>query len=44
MTDISKKHKLLREEFFNQLAFLLSGDDWGKDLYKKVEEKPTQTK
>ncbi len=39
MTDISKKHKLLREEFFNQLAFLLSGDDWGKDLYKKVEEK-----
>jgi ubiquinone biosynthesis protein COQ9 len=39
MTDIGKKHKLLREEFFNQLAFLLAGAEWGKDLYKKAEEK-----
>ncbi len=39
MTDIGKKHELLREEFFNQLAFLLSELEWGKDLYKKAEEK-----
>jgi len=39
MTDIGEKHKLLRDEFFNHLALLVVDYNWGKDLYKKVEEK-----
>lgn len=39
MTDIAKKHKEARNNFFNQLSFLISTAQWNKNLYKEIETK-----
>jgi len=39
MTDIAKKHKEARNNFFNQLSFLISTTQWNKNLYKEIETK-----
>ena len=39
MTDIAKKHKEARNNFFNQLSFLISTAQWNKNLYKEIEKK-----
>ena len=39
MTDIAKKHKEARNNFFSQLSFLVSTARWNKNLYKEIEKK-----
>ena len=39
MTDIAKKHKEARNNFFSQLSFLVSTTRWNKNLYKEIEKK-----
>jgi len=39
MTDIAKKHKEARDNFFSQLSFLISTAQWNKNLYKEIETK-----
>lgn len=39
MTDIAKKHKEARDNFFSQLSFLISTAQWNKNLYKEIEKK-----
>ena len=39
MTDIDKKHKLLREKFFSELNLLLLEEEWSKSLLQKLEKK-----
>jgi len=39
MTDIAKKHKEARDNFFRQLSFLVSTTRWNKNLYKEIEKK-----
>ena len=38
MTDIAKKHKEARNNFFSQLSFLVSTARWNKNLYKEIEK------
>lgn len=39
MTDIAKKHKEARDNFFSQLSYLISTAQWNKNLYKEIEKK-----
>ncbi len=39
MTDVAKKHKEARNNFFSQLSFLISTAQWNKNLYKEIETK-----
>lgn len=39
MTDIAKKHKEARNNFFSQLSFPISTAQWNKNLYKEIETK-----
>ena len=39
MTDIAKKHKEARDNFFSQLSVLASTTQWNKNLFKEIEKK-----
>lgn len=39
MTDIAKKHREARNNFFSQLSFLISTAQWNKNLFKEIEKK-----